>query len=194
MALVGGALLAAPSSFLLTKEAFRQDTFRLGFFDARLRVFFAGGGGWEKPGKGWAHSENIELLTGRVLSALRTEYFDFSDLGAVQFTTLRVGYVVHPRAPLAGGVTLGYRWARGDRVQNALEIGFPLFYGRKTVWARLEPVYLLSKAGVTWNYRFHVEAPSPRTPVLAGFNLEAKTVRQGGAYFTNPAIVLGLRF
>ncbi len=194
IAAFGVTLLAAPSSFLLFKESFQQDTMPLGFTDTHIIAYFATGGGPDKPGKGWDYSGNVELRAGRVFGALSVQHLRYSDLGTFRFTSVRTGYLWHPRNPMAGGVTLGYRWARGDAVQNAFEVGFPFVVGSQRGWVRFEPTYLMSHAGVTWNYRVQMEAPIQRTPFLVGMNLEAKTVRQGGVYFGNIDVALGVRF
>lgn len=193
IAAVNAGMLAAPSALLFFKTN-EQDRGRLGFADAHVTAFFVQGGSIERPGKGWTHSENVEVRTGRLFGAMRIEHVALSDLGLFRFTTVRAGYVVHPRARIAGGFTLGYRWARGDTVQNAIEVSFPLFAGGPNGWGRFEPIYLISDAGVMWNYRLQAEFPIRRTPLLVGFNMEAKTVRQHGSYFFTPAVLVGFRF
>lgn len=193
VAAFGVVMLTAPPSFMLIRQ--EPDSQRnLGFADDHFSVYLLGGGNWEKPGLGWVHSEGVEALKGRFYGELRIDSFDFSDLGSAQFQTIRTGYLLHPLPHLLGGVTIGYRRARGDSVQNALEIGLPLVAGAQRAWFRLNPTYLISSAGVTWNFRFQTDFPIYRTPLVLGFNVEARTLRQGGAYFGTMAVVLGTRF
>jgi hypothetical protein len=197
LAAVAAVMVAAPSAVLLIKEKRDADTTgHLRVWPARnhITVSFVGGGSWETPGKGWVHAENLEVVKGHLHGELRVEDLHFSDLGSVQFQTIRAGYFLHRRALLRGGATVGYRNARGDRVQNAVEVGLPLEMGSERGWMRFEPTYVLSSAGVTWNYRLQGDFPIAHTPLLIGFNVEAKTLRQGGAYFGTAALVLGFRF
>ena len=113
IAAANAGMLAAPSALLFFKTN-EENRGRIGFADAHVTAFFVQGGSVERPGKGWTHSENVEVRGGRLFGALRIEHFALSDLGLFRFTTVRAGYVVHPRARIAGGFTLGYRWAKGD--------------------------------------------------------------------------------
>ena len=191
LAAFSAVMLTAPPSVFFLKGT-RRDTLHLTFSDDHVSVFFIGGGSWERPGRGWVYSSNFEILKRGLYGGVSIEDFRFSDLGTVHFATVRTGYLVRARPGLAGGVTLGYRSARGNGVQNAIEIGLPLVMGSRKAWGRFEPTYAISSAGVSWNYRLRLEAPIGQTPFFAGFNIDVKTLRQGGAYYWNPALVLGL--
>ena len=130
----------------------------------------------------------------RLYGELRFDSFEFSDLGSAHFQTLRAGYLVHPRQPLLGGVTIGYRRARGDTAQSALEIGLPLALGTSRGWMRFTPTYVISSDGIRWNYSLLAEFPIVHTPLVVGFDCEARTLRQYGELFGTVALVLGTRF
>jgi hypothetical protein len=189
----GVAMLAAPPTLLFIKDTMHRHAPRLAFADDHVTVSFVGGGSWAKPGLGWVHSESVEALKGRLYAELNIDHFDFSDLGSAQFQTIRAGYLLHPWSSALGGATIGYRRARGDNVQDAVEVGLPLVMGSQRGWARLVPTYVISSTGVTWTYRFQGEFPISGTRLVAGCNLEGRTLHQGGVYFGTLAFVLGIR-
>jgi hypothetical protein len=193
MAGVMAVALTAPPSLFFVKDTTHRHAPHLGFANDHISLALVGGGSWATPGLGWVHSEELEALKGHVYGDLKIDNFEFSDLGSGRYQTVRAGYLVHPWASVLGGATLGYRRSGGDNLQNAVEVGLPLFAGSQNAWVRLEPIYLFSSAGVTWNYRFQCEIPISRTPFFAGFNWEARTVRQGGVYFGTMALVFGIR-
>jgi len=195
LAVFGAALLVAPPTVMLVgKDTTRRPGYDVGFAGDHFSVYLVGGGSWEKPGLGWTHSESVAALKGRLYGELRFDSFEFSDLGSAHFQTVRAGYLVHPAQPVLGGVTIGYRRARGDSVQNAVEIGLPLVLGTSRGWIRFNPTYLISSAGITWNYSLQMEFPILHTPLVLGFDFEARTLRQDGVYFGTVALVLGTRF
>jgi hypothetical protein len=150
-----------------------------------------GGGGTSKVDE-WTHSESIEILKNGIYGEVRIENLYVPD--RFQFQTLRGGYLAHPKPALVGGVTLGYRRAQGDRVQNALEIGLPLVIGAPRGSFRFEPTYLISSAEISWNYRGQIEFNIPRRHLVAGLNVEGKPLRRGDPYFGTVALLLGVRY
>ena len=196
LAAFAAALIVAPPAVMLVRgdTARRPPGHEVGFAGDHFSIYLVGGGSWEKPGLGWTHSERFAVLEGRLYGELRFDSFEFSDLGSAHFQTLRAGYLAHPRQPLLGGVTIGYRRARGDTAQSALEIGLPLALGTSRGWMRFTPTYVISSDGIRWNYSLLAEFPIVHTPLVVGFDCEARTLRQYGELFGTVALVLGTRF
>ena len=194
MAAAAAVSLAAPSAFLLLKGTQWQHSEGVGFSDDHVFGYVAGGVSGEMPGNGSVQGGELDVLNGHLYGGFRVEQYYLTKLGNYEYASLRAGYVIHPWPSALGGITIGYRRAHGDSVQNAVEIGFPLIAGRRNGWLRLEPIYLFSNRGTTWTYRGQFEWAIARTPLLAGFYLEVKPVRQDGEYFVMPALVLGMRF
>jgi hypothetical protein len=193
------AVLVAPPILLFIKPD-TSDHRRRGapFADPHVSFYFVGGGSWEKPGLGWVRSEIIEVHGKQIYGELDFEHSYFSDLGHFQFQSVRAGYLIHKTA-MATGVSLGYRRALGDRVQDALQIGLPLAMdlgrqgGVQASW-RFEPTYLISSHGVTWNYRLQWDIVLPRSHLVTGFNIETKPVRQGDPYYATVNLLVGTWF
>jgi hypothetical protein len=184
-------ILSAPGPFVSVTN---PDTTHLGFADNHWALYVAGGplsgsrGGndfW-----GWAYSASFEVLTKGVYSELRTENFHLNN-NHVQFWTIRGGYLFRPKPAVAGGVTIGYRYA-GRSSQNAVEVGFPLVVGSRRGWMRLEPTYIISSQGVSWNYRWQSELPVSRS-IFTGFDFDVKPARQHAPYFGTMTLLLGWR-
>jgi len=193
------AVLVAPPALLFIKHD-TSDHRRPGapFADPHVSLYFVGGGSWEKPGLGWVRSEILEVHRKRMYGEVDFENSYFSDLGHFQFQSVRAGYLLHNTA-MAGGVSLGYRRAVGDRVQDALQIGLPLAMdlgrqgGVQASW-RFEPTYLISSQGVSWNYRLQWDLAFPRSHLVTGFNVETKPARQGDPYYATINLLVGTWF
>lgn len=196
-------LLAAPPSLVLFVDSTpRSGIESLGHWDNHVTAYLAGGYvdamRREDRVSGWGHSGSLEVFTRGVYAEVRVENFRLPSL--VQFQTVRVGYLLHaPHRSAAGGVTIGYRRAYGDRVQPAWEIGLPAVLAltrpdrRADVVWRFEPTYLISSEGVSWNYRWQTDFHIRGTAVIPGIAFEAKPMRQDGPYFVAVSLVLGVR-
>ena len=143
----------------------------------------------------------LELLHRGLYAELRLEqYYASADLPRpVRLWSARAGYLIHPARHLAGGVTVGYRHARGapgEWPTTGVEISFPLIgvlcRNGGTCWMRWEPAYVFTPVRVTMSPRFEAEFPVRRTPFIAGFTLEAKGVREPDPW--SAAVRLGMRF
>jgi hypothetical protein len=156
-----------------------------------VSAYFTGGGILSSSRDGWAYAQTVEALWNGIFGEVRLETFDLPP--HFRYTTVRGGYLAHPKPAVAAGVVLGYRRARGDTVQNAVEIGLPIFVAGQRGILRLEPTYVISSKGVTWNYRAHANVPIARTPLTTGFVYEAKPLRQHGPYFHVIDVLIGLR-
>jgi hypothetical protein len=191
MAAVTLVILSAPGPFASVTN---PDTTDLGFADSHWATYVTGGPlSGSRGGKdfwGWAYSASIEVLTKGVYAELRTENFHIDD--HVQFWTMRGGYLFRPKPAVAGGVTIGYRFAGRSNSQRAVEVGFPLVVGSRRGWMRFEPTYVISSQGVSWNYRWQSELPVSRS-FFSGVDFDVKPVRQHAPYFATMTLLLGWR-
>jgi len=200
MALViaGGMVVfaLAPPAFLLLPTKPDTTLPNLGFMANHFGAYATGGLAYRSAPEGeshygWMHSASIEALWNRLYGEARFEAFDVAD--HVQFWTVGAGYLFQPLPNMAGGFTLGYRWAHGDDVQDAVEVGLPLVWGREVAAGRFEPTYVISSRGVSWNYRLRLDLDIGRSPFVAGTCFDIKPLRQGGGYHATFTLLLGVR-
>lgn len=195
IAAFGAALLFAPPSLLFV-PSLDTTSRELRLTQPHVSVYGVGGitqrisGDDPNPWK-WTGSASLEAVASGLYAELRIEALSIPE--PTQAWTLRGGYLFHPKPQFAGGFTLGYRWAQGDSIQNALEIGLPFAFGREFLAARFEPTYLISSRGLTWQWRFQPEFYIPRSPLMAGLCLEIKRARQGAPYHGTLTLLAGLR-
>jgi len=172
-------MLAAPGPLVFVTN---PDTTHLGFADNHVAVSVTAGPlfglGRGQDFGGWAYSAGVETLMNGVYAELRTENFT---LDHVRFWTIRGGYLFHPKAAVAGGATLGYRYAGRAGLENAIEVGFPLVVGTRRGWMRFEPSYVISSQGVSWNYRWQSEFPVSHG-LHGGFDFDVKPIHQAVSY------------
>jgi hypothetical protein len=155
-------------------------------------IYFTAGGFELDQHEAWTHSQNLEIRRGHLYVALRVETFDALDRPS--FYTARLGFLVQPKSKLSGGVTLGYRRAIGPDTEDAVEIGLPATIGNQRAAMRFEPIYLVSRKGVAWNYRFQGEIYLLPKPLFTGFTVEGKSLRQAGEYFGAVTLLFGARW
>jgi hypothetical protein len=168
----------------------------LGYWSNHVALYAAGGlaSGRDGPvlGASWTGSGSIEALRHGGFLELRVEQFRL--LEHVEYRTVRVGRLFHPRAGAAGGVTLGYRSVHSLRAHEGIEVGFPFVGGGRATWMRLESAYVLSTKQSSWNYRLQAERRIGRGPLIVGCNAEFKTWeirRHGQLSHGTFAILLG---
>ena len=184
-------LAAAPGPLVF---AMNPDTIPLRFSKNHMAFYVTGGAlsgsrGGQDFG-GWTASGTVELFRNGMYGEVRVE--DFHLPYYVQFRTIRAGYLFRPKPALAGGVTLGYRFTDPRRSENAFEVGFPSVVSAGRGWIRLEPTYIISSQGITWNYRFQTELPVSRE-LFAGLDMDGKPDRQDAPYFVTLTLLFGWR-
>lgn len=182
----------APSSLLLSPKLTNPAEGVLPFARSHVAAYGTLGVNYDDRG-GWLYSEHVEVLRGRLYGELGVEQFHIPRFYRTE--TLRLGYLVHPKSVLAGGVTVGYRHADADSLQKGVEVGFPLFFGDEDVTARFEPTYVVSgRDGVCWNYRMQGEFPIRKSAYFAGFGFEARSLGRGDLGALPITLVFGARF
>jgi hypothetical protein len=149
----------------------------------------------DRPGDryGWRHSMTVEARWKSLYGQFQLDELHAPD--EARYWSLRTGYFLRPQPQVAGGMTVGYRWANGDDVQDALLIGLPFVYAPRTpvtVW--VEPVYVISSRGFTWTWDMRTEFHVPRSPAFAGLGLGLAPIRQGGSYHAVLRLLLGARW
>ena len=193
MGLAAGTLmlLTAPGPLVSITN---PDTTDLGFAHNHVAVYVAGGalsalqqrqGFW-----GWTYAAHVELLRNGSYTEIEAESVDQGS--PVQFWSLRTGYLLHPKPAAAGGVTIGYRHVGRGRSEGAVEVAFPLIIGSRRGWMRLEPIYVFSSQGVSWNYRFLGEWPMTHR-LFGGVDMDFKPIRQDAPYFGTLTFLIGWR-
>jgi hypothetical protein len=127
-------------------------------------------GGPFSAGQSVANSAQIELFQQNVHYELLAE--EFWRPVRSQYVTIRTGYLFHPRAVSAGGVTLGY--VHGPEASGP-EVGLPLYLGDSTsASVRVEPSYIFARRGLLWNYRVQADIPLPNRRYFAGVSAVGK--------------------
>jgi hypothetical protein len=125
---------------------------------------------------------------------VRSEHFRLPEY--YHYRTVRLGYLAHPVPEVAGGMTLGYRDARGVSGHSGLEIALPFITGSREWWLRYEAAYVISTKMASWNYRFQGERLIRGGPFYVGAAVEGKTLplRPGSKVSSIPiTLVLGVR-
>lgn len=162
--------------------------------DSHAAAYVSGGGGGTLASNSvhWFYTEEVEGWSGHLYGDVREE--SFRGPAYRRFLTVRGGYLLHPRPGIEGGLTLGYRVADNGPTPRAVSVGLPMMFGKSDAIVLWEPTYLISSAGVSWNYRFQAEGYIPRTRLLAGIAFDFLPLQQGGAYVGTIALLFGMRF
>jgi hypothetical protein len=181
-------------AFLLRKEPGPEFP-PLGYWTGRVAAHIAGGPAFaDSAGETWAYSAGVEALIRGIYAEVRNEHFRLPQ--HIEYRTARLGYLIHPLPEIAGGVTLGYRDARGVSGHRGMEIGFPFITGSRNFWLRYDAAYVMSRKMVSWSYRMQAEYVVRGGPLYIGLNVEAKTLplRIGSKVSSVPvAVVVGVR-
>jgi hypothetical protein len=182
----------APSSLLLSPKLTNPGEGTLAFAQSHVVAYTTVGINYDDR-NGWLHTQHVEVVRNGAYGELEVEQFYIHQFYRTE--TVRLGYLWHPKSPLAGGVTLGYRYATADSLQRGAEVGFPLAMGSDEAWLRFEPTYVVSaRDGVCWNYRLQGEIPIGKTPYFSGFNFEAKALGRGDLQAIPITLLFGARF
>lgn len=194
LGLAAAALVLAVAPSVATTLATPGDTAMPGS-PARDHVsaYVTGGGSW-KEGQTWAYSASVELLKNGWYTEMRVETFHLPR--HFQYQSLSVGYLFRPKGGVAGGATIGYRRASRDRTQRGVTIGFPMMVDGTDGTVRVEPTYVFSPSGVSWNYRFLGELAIGDGPFSWGLSMDAKSfpLERHGKLFTSAfALLIGVR-
>jgi hypothetical protein len=168
----------------------------LGFWERRVAAHVSSGSGVARSdSNSFAYSAGVEILFRGIYAELRTEHFELPH--RIEYRTARLGYLIHPLPEVAGGVTLGYRDARGIRGHRGMEVAFPYIMGSRTWWLRYEAAYVFSSEMVSWSYRMQAEFLVRGGPWYLGFNVEAKSLplRVGSKVTSVPiSVIAGIRY
>lgn len=166
----------------------------LGFWSRPLAATIMGGVALAySDDETWAYSASVEMLIRGIYVEARNEHFRLPE--HYEYRTIRAGYFLHPVPEAAGGITIGYRDARGIAGHSGLEVGFPFITGAEHWWLRYEAAYVMSRTP-SWNYRFHAEKLLGDGPFYVGLNVEGKTLplREGSKVASIPIVLsVGVR-
>jgi hypothetical protein len=184
------AIVAAPPALFLVPGLLTPDSTRA-LPTHYAAAYLTGGGIGQDAPSAWTHSENLEIVRDPVFAAASLEHFYTQE--RLRFWSIRAGYLFRPHRGVAGGITLGYRGVAGSRGQDAVLIGLPIVGGSQLAAVRIEPVYAVSRAGVSWTFRFQGEVYLLPRPLLAGLIAEAKPLWQGGPYQGSVGVLFGVR-
>ena len=130
-------------------------------------------GGHFHDGQTWSNAVGVEVVVQAfALDVTREEY---RGIRPARHTTGRIGYFVHPRRHVAGGLMIGYRDATDVAETSGITLGFPFIgeVNRSTI--RLDPTYVFASVGPLWHFRFEIDIPIPRTHVFAGMRVAAQS-------------------
>lgn len=130
-------------------------------------------GGHYHAGQTWSNSVAVEVMVKSVALDLSRE--EYRGVRPARHTTARIGYFVHPRRRVAGGLMIGYRQATDLTEASGLALGLPLVGESGSATVRLDPTYVFADAGSFWHFRFEFTYPIPRTPVFAGMRIAAQS-------------------
>jgi hypothetical protein len=192
-AMVGFGLVmaVAPPVLLLPRSLMKNADSTLILPNSSVTLYLTGGGIGEKWPSSWTNSEHLEVRWGHLYGAASIEHFHVRE--RLRYHTLRAGYLFRPKTGFAGGLTAGYRHVSGGGGRDAALIGLPLTVGREEGAVRFEPTYVISRDGVSWTYRVQAEFYGLPDPLIAGFMIDAKPLRQGGPYLATLALLFGIR-
>jgi hypothetical protein len=191
-ALVGaGVVMAvAPPTLFLFPGLVTSDSTRT-LADRYVALYLTGGGIGDDAPSSWTNAEHLDMLRGHLYAAASVEHFHFRE--RLRYYTIRAGYLFRPMSGFAGGLTVGYRSVSGGGGQDAATLSLPFMSGWQEVGIRFEPTYVISRAGVSWTYRFQGEFYGLPDPLFAGFVVDAKPLRQDGPYLATLALLMGVR-
>lgn len=130
-------------------------------------------GGHFHDGQTWSNALGVEVIVKAfALDVTREEYLG---VRPARHTTARVGYFLHPRRHVAGGLMIGYREATDVAETSGITLGFPFIGEVNRTTIRLDPTYVFADVGALWHLRFEVDVPIPRTPIFAGMRVAAQS-------------------
>jgi hypothetical protein len=183
------AFVVAPPALFLIPGLLTPDSTRT-LPTHHVAAYLAGGGIGDGAPNSWTHSENIEVIQGHLFASASLEHLYTQQ--RLRFGTIRAGYLFRPNPGLAGGFTLGYRSVAGSRGEDAVLIGFPLAAGGEKVAVRVEPIYAVSRAGVSWTFKVQGDFHILPKPLFTGMLVEAKPLWQDGPYQGVVAVLFGI--
>jgi hypothetical protein len=183
-------LAVAPASFVFFHRADPPGALP----NSHTAAYMSGGGAGTLRGNSfhWFYTEEVEGWNGHLYGDVRDE--SFRGPAYRRFLSVRGGYLLHPRPGIEGGLTLGYRVADNGPAPRAVIVGLPMMLGSEKGFVWWEPTYLVSSAGVSWNYRFQAEFYVVPTRLLAGPAFDFQPLQQGGAYVGTMTLLFGARF
>lgn len=154
-----------------------------------LHAYVAAGGTGASSPNSFTLVERADLVARHAYGALESEYFDREQL---HFYSARAGYLFRPCGALAGGLTVGYRYATGGGAEDAALVGLPLVFGSERAAMWLEPTYAISHHGVSWGYRFEGDLNVLPRPFFLGLRAEAQPLHHGADYVGTLALLVGV--
>jgi hypothetical protein len=197
--LVGNAMIffAPPTLFLLPPDTTRRDTTTFAFRRPSIAMYVAGGyterlRSGPRP-RGWTTAGNVQIYYQNLFGDLRLEQ---RDVGRdYELRSARVGYLFLRRPGSSAGLSVGLQREGSDPSRDAVAIGLPaVLFNSAVAWGRLEPLYVISRAGVEWHYRGEVMFPlKPRSSFVAGVILAFQPLPSRGPYYGNLGFVIGVR-
>jgi hypothetical protein len=156
-------------------------------------------GGHFHNGQTWSHAVAVEVIVKAF--ALDATREDYRGVRPARHTTARIGYFLHPRRHVAGGLMVGYRDATDVAETSGITLGFPFIGEVNRTTIRLDPTYVFADVGSLWHLRFEVDIPIPRTHVFAGMRVAAQSQLfgrssglQGQPQLASFGLVLGTTF
>lgn len=193
MVALAGTAIVAPPALLFLPDLGNADTSALFLAGNHVFVYGSAGGGGDVDNRNyWAMQHGVELFMGGVYGEARVEQFGLHERN-VRLRAFRVGYLARVRGVALGGVTVGYRVPGGEGELRGVEIGLPLIMGSGRGDTRLEPIYLISNQGVSWNYRLQMELRLPNTPLTIGGRFTWHTFdAHGSANNVDMNLILGV--
>ena len=130
-------------------------------------------GGHFHDGQTWSYAVGVEVVVKAfALDVTREEY---RGVRPARHTIARIGYFLHPRRRVAGGLMIGYRHATDVAETSGITLGFPLIGEVNRTTIRLDPTYVFAPVGPLWHMRFEVDIPILRTQIFAGMRVAAQS-------------------
>jgi hypothetical protein len=191
-ALLGAGLVmaAAPPALLLIPGFVRTDS-NSSLAQRYVALYLSGGGIGEGAPSSWTNAEHLDILRGHLYAGVSIEHFHVRE--RLRYYSIRAGYLFRPLSGVAAGLTVGYRKMSGGRGEDAVTLSLPFTRGFREVAVRLEPTYVISRAGVSWTFRVQGELYALPDPLFAGFVVDAKPLRQDGPYLATLGLLVGVR-
>ena len=147
----------------------------------------------DKGNASWTTAASVQVYHDRLLAEARID-----EQGVERAYRLRsagIGYLFLTNPRVAGGLSLGVQWAGRDHPRAAFAVGLPFIaFGERAIWARLEPRYVVSSAGVEWHWRAEIMGPITHgSPFIVGAGFELKPLPERGPYHGGVAVLVGIR-
>jgi hypothetical protein len=127
MAMAFYSLAFAPAAITAIHGVGCEDTGRVVFWRDHVAAYVDGGASLAGTHGAFARSAEVEAFVRGVYLDARGAEYQYAD--RTRTWEARIGYLVNPVPPLAGGVTVGYRGADDQPdgwATRGLEVGFPL--------------------------------------------------------------------